>query len=228
MLTAENTPFLVLVSSNQPTEVIMKQASKLAVLIALTVFAIGLAEAGNNNNGDIDIDVDANGGSSSLGNFNQFGGDGGNATAIQNQIQSSKSSVKNSGNSKSVSVAGGGNAKQSMSYTEVRQHRAAPDVGIGYAAPSANCANTHGFGLSVPGGAGTLGTSNPDKGCERREWTRTLYIQGETVMALRISCSDPVVADANPLDCDAVKQVRPGTKQKSWIKPVPAVTAGRK
>lgn len=144
------------------------------------------------------------GGNATVGNVTANGG-----THIQSNTQTSvNTTVSTQGQaaiakSEGSSASSGGN---SLTVNEAKQKLQAPGMGIGYAAPSAVCALTNGAALSVPGGAGSIGTSKVDKGCERREWVRVLVELGAQDAAARVACSDPVVYEANPADCAAIKQ----------------------
>lgn len=86
----------------------------------------------------------------------------------------------------------------------------APAMSIGAASPSAVCAMTAGLGVSAPGVGLSGNASKVNNECELREWSRLLAASGAGTQAARVACMSQVVAKANPIDCDNVKQERPG------------------
>ncbi len=71
--------------------------------------------------------------------------------------------------------------------------RNAPTVHVPSISPTAPCIVTGGFGLSFPGGGGSLGGGKLDKGCEERETARMLAEMGAGDLVLGILCSSDAV-----------------------------------
>lgn len=185
---------------------------------------------GNNTVTGGAANASANGGSSRADSTNvNTNGNSNNNSAKQGQKQGQAQgqSQRASANSEgSTAGSNSGGNSMTVNQNDATQKLQAPGLGVGYAAPSAVCALTSGVALSVPGGAGSIGTSSIDKGCERREWVRVLKDLGAPEAAARVACSDPVVAEANPVDCDQIKQSRPAAAASTkTVKP--AAVGGR-
>jgi hypothetical protein len=109
-------------------------------------------------------------------------------------------------NSGSFSTASTGpsnaNANNSLQVTQVRQ---APGVSPPGLFASNPCVVGASAGLSIAGGSVAGGRVKEDAGCSRREWYRLLR-DTAPALALRVACSDPIVAAvAVNGDCDYTK-----------------------
>ena len=82
--------------------------------------------------------------------------------------------------------------------------RNAPTLYVPSIHPTAPCIVTGGFGLSFPGGGGSLGGGKLDKGCEEREVARMFAEIGAIDLTLGILCdSDAVDRTIGKEECDA-------------------------
>ncbi len=82
--------------------------------------------------------------------------------------------------------------------------RNAPTLYVPSIHPTAPCIVTGGFGLSFPGGGGSLGGGKLDKGCEEREVARMFAEIGAIDLTLGILCnSEAVDRTIGKEDCDA-------------------------
>jgi len=82
--------------------------------------------------------------------------------------------------------------------------RNAPALYVPSIHPTAPCIVTGGFGLSFPGGGGSLGGGKLDKGCEEREVARMFAEIGAVDLTLGILCnSEAVDRTIGKEDCDA-------------------------
>jgi len=119
------------------------------------------------------------------------------------QTQEAQAILENSGNA----VAEGGSAVLNSNgdvNVNTNYKRNAPPVYVPSIHPTAPCIVTGGFGLSFPGGGGSLGGGKLDKGCEEREVARMLAGMGAIDLALDILCSgDPVERTIGQEKCDA-------------------------
>jgi hypothetical protein len=113
-------------------------------------------------------------------------------------------------NSGSFSTASTGpsnaNANNSLQVNQVRQ---APGVSPPGLFASNPCVVGASAGLSIAGGSVAGGRVKEDAGCSRREWYRLLR-DTAPALALRVACSDPIVAAvAVNGDCDYTPPTAP-------------------
>lgn len=103
------------------------------------------------------------------------------------------------GNAHVSANTGDSNANNSIRIEDRLQ---APSVSAPSLFASGVCSGGGSIGLSIPGGGISGGRAKEIQGCERREWYRLLR-DTSPALALKIACSDPIVAAvAKPGDCD--------------------------
>ena len=129
-------------------------------------------------------------------NCNNGGGDGGqNQSQDQAQTQTQANEQTAQGGS-AVLTQGDLDVivnETNTSNVNTDYKRNAPTVHVPSISPTAPCIVTGGFGLSFPGGGGSLGGGKLDKGCEERETARMLAEMGAGDLALGILCSSNAV-----------------------------------
>jgi hypothetical protein len=77
-----------------------------------------------------------------------------------------------------------------------------PDVTVMIASPTAYCRNTFGFGVSVAGFGGGVGSSELDPGCDTREDARLLFNMGLKDESIARLCAKPEMAVALKAKCE--------------------------
>lgn len=134
-----------------------------------------------------------------------------NVSAESYASSNSAASVSNvqGGNAHVSANTGDSNANNSLevSYKDRLQ---APGLHVGSVYPSSVCGTGGAFSLTVPGGS--IGGSRAKaelESCVRREWFRLLSIEHKA-LALRVACSDPIVAAvALKGDCEYTPPLAP-------------------
>lgn len=147
----------------------------------------------------------------------------GSSSAVNNSGNSSNTNkntntnTANGGNASSTSSATGGSASNnssgnqtsfSSSYQEVRQ------TPIAYSPESLStspCVKGFSGGLSLPGGAGSLGMSKIDKGCDSRQTAVIFHGLGNDTAAAKVLCSTDASKRAKLTleDCAAIVRTIP-------------------
>ncbi len=131
-------------------------------------------------------------------------------SGVQEQVQDQTQAQTQAAEQSQSAEGGNANLTSADSFTVRTDYkRNAPSVHAPSIHPTAPCIVTGGFGLSFPGGGGSLGGGKLDKGCEERETARMLAEMGAIDLSLAILCkSNAVERTVGEEECSA------------WVRPL--------